>query len=145
MVLEVGDIVMCTVEKIAGTMVFVKIDKENKQASITTSEIAPGRIRNIRDYVVPKKKIVCKVLRISNNENIDLSLRRVTLKQIKEIKEQGKKEKSYKNIFKTILKQDAEKAIAEIENQNNLFEFSSNKPENQFSGKGLIFMVIFNH
>jgi len=60
--LEVGDVVMCTVEKIAGTVVFVKID-ENGEGSIVLSEIAPGRIRNLRDYVIPKKRIICKCIR----------------------------------------------------------------------------------
>jgi len=54
---EEGDVVLCTVEKIEGTVVFVNIDGTNKQGTIITSEVAPGRIRNIREYVVPKKKI----------------------------------------------------------------------------------------
>jgi len=83
MVLEVGDIVMCTVDRIVGTIVFVKID-ENGEGSIILSEIAPGRIRNLREYVVPKKRIACKILRILGNR-IDLSLRRVTQKEQKEI------------------------------------------------------------
>ena len=102
MELEVGDVVLCTVDRIAGTVVFVKIDR-NGEGNITTSEIAPGRIRNLRDYVVPKKKIVCKILRISPNGNINLSLRRVTQKEKKEILEQYKQEKSYKSVLKSIL------------------------------------------
>ena len=77
--LDVGEIVMCTVDRIVGTIVFVKIDG-NGEGSIILSEIAPGRIRNLRDYVVPKKRIVCKILRISG-DRIDLSLRRVTQKE----------------------------------------------------------------
>ena len=50
------------------------------------SEIAPGRIRNLREYVVTKKRIICKILRISG-ERIYLSLRRVTPKEQKEIKD----------------------------------------------------------
>ena len=81
--LEVGDIVLCTVDRIVGTVVFVKI-KGYGEGSIIMSEIAPGRIRNLRQYVVPKKQIVCKVLRISG-DRIDLSLRRVTQKEKKEV------------------------------------------------------------
>ena len=77
--LEAGDVVLCTVDRIVGTTVFVNIEGDG-EGSIVFSEIAPGRIRNIRDYVVPKKKIVCKVLRISGNR-MDLSFRRVTLKE----------------------------------------------------------------
>jgi translation initiation factor 2 alpha subunit (eIF-2alpha) len=99
--LEPGDIVLCTVDRIVGTVVFVKIDG-NGEGGIIMSEIAPGRIRNLRDYVVPKKRIACKVLRISG-DRIDLSLRRVTQKEQKEVLEQESQEKSSKSILKTIL------------------------------------------
>ena len=75
-----GDIILCTVEKIEGISVFVTIDKGGT-GSIVTSEIAPGRIRNLRDYVVPNKKIVCKVLKVDPNGHVHLSLRRVTAKE----------------------------------------------------------------
>jgi translation initiation factor 2 alpha subunit (eIF-2alpha) len=119
--LESGDIVLCTVDRIVGTMVFVKI-KGNGEGSIVLSEVAPGRIRNLRDYVVPKKRIVCKVLRISG-ERIELSLRRVNQKERKEILEQDKKEKSYKVILKKILGEKSIKIIDEIEKENNLYNF----------------------
>ena len=93
--LEVGDVVLCTVDRIVGTIVFVKIDGK-REGSIILSEIAPGRIRNLRDYVVPKKKIICKILRITG-DRIHLSLRRVTPKEQKEIREQYKSEKSAPN------------------------------------------------
>jgi len=56
MALEEGEIVLCTVDRIVGTVVFVKIDGEEKNGSIILSEIAPGRIRNLREYVIPKKR-----------------------------------------------------------------------------------------
>ncbi len=119
--LESGDIVLCTVDRIVGTMVFVKI-KGYGEGSIVLSEVAPGRIRNLRDYVVPKKKIVCKVLRISG-DRVELSLRRVNQKERKEILEQDKKEKSYKVILKKILGEKSIKIIDEIEKENNLYDF----------------------
>src|SRR3990167_3310904 len=114
MTLEEGDLVLCTVEKIVGTIVFVNIDGEKKQGSIVLSEIAPGRIRNLRDYVVPKKKIVCKILRIYDKGNIELSLRRVTLKEKKEVLEQFKLEKSYESILRSVLGENAQKIIENI-------------------------------
>jgi translation initiation factor 2 alpha subunit (eIF-2alpha) len=116
--LEPGDIVMCTVDRIVGTVVFVKIDGNEVTGSIILSEIAPGRIRNLRDYVVPKKTIICKVLRISSG-HVDLSLRRVTPKEQKEIKEKNKLEKSYKSILKTVLK---EKAEGILEKENSIYD-----------------------
>ena len=119
--LEVGDVVMCTVERIEGAVVFVKIDGDG-QGGIVLSEIAPGRIRNLRDYVVPKKKIVCKVLRISG-DRVDLSLRRVTQKEKKEILEKESQERSYKNILKTTLGKLADPIIAKITEKETLYDF----------------------
>mgnify|MGYP001608038356 FL=1 len=110
--LEPGDVVLCTVDRIVGTTVFVNMEG-NGEGSIVFSEIAPGRIRNIRDYVFPKKKIVCKVLRISA-DRVDLSLRRVTLKEQKELKERYKEERSLINILRTILKEKAENVLEDI-------------------------------
>lgn len=112
MILEQGDVVLCTVDRIIGTTVFVNID-ENGEGKIILSEIAPGRIRNLRDYVIPKKMIVCKVLRISGND-IDLSLRRVTFKERKEVLEQYKLEKSCNSILKSVLGDKTEEVINKI-------------------------------
>jgi translation initiation factor 2 alpha subunit (eIF-2alpha) len=107
--LEEGQIVRCTVDKIAGTIVFVKIDDYNQEGTITFSEISPGRIRNIRDYVVPKKKIVCKVLKIDNRgESIADFLENVKdeTKHLEKYIEKGAAEKISK-----ILKEKKEKEI----------------------------------
>lgn len=124
--LEEGDIVLCTVDRIIGTSVFVKLEEngEEREAGIVFSEIAPGRIRNIRDYVFPGKKIICKILRISSGgDRIDLSFRRVTPKEQKEFKERQKYEKSYESILKNILGDKAEDAIKEIRKEDSLYEF----------------------
>ncbi|MCX6749738.1 MAG: hypothetical protein NTW17_03290 [Candidatus Pacearchaeota archaeon] len=126
--LETGDIVLCTVDRIVGTTVFVHIEG-NGEGSIVFSEIAPGRIRNIRDYVVPKKKIVCKILRISG-DRVDLSLRRVTLKEQKEIKEKNKLEKSCESIIKGVLGEKAESIIEEISKKEKVHEFLQKAREN---------------
>src|SRR4030042_163588 len=130
--LEVGDFLLCTVDRVVGTVVFVKINLDGKEVegSIVMSEIAPGRIRNIRDYVVPKKKIVCKILRISLQGNIDLSLRRVTQKEKKEVIEQEQHEKSYLSILKSILGDKAEKAVQEILKEESIFSFLEEAKEN---------------
>lgn len=119
--LEEGQIVMCTVEKIVGTTVFVKIEGDG-DGTIITSEIAPGRIRNLRDYVVPNKKIVCKVLRIDQKGHVDLSLRRVTSKEKKQALEALKKEKSLRATLKTITK-NAEQIIEKIKQKHDLADF----------------------
>jgi translation initiation factor 2 subunit 1 len=64
---EEGQVVLATVEKIVGTAVFVKI-KSGGEGTITFSEIAPGRIRNLREYVSVGKTIVAKVLKADKND-----------------------------------------------------------------------------
>ena len=126
--LEEGQIVFCTVEKIVGTTVFVKIESR-VEGTITTSEISPGRIRNLRDYVVPGKKIVCKILRISGDK-INLSLRRVKQSEKKELLERVSKEKSYSAILKTVLKEKSVEVIEKINGEYSLIEFFEELREN---------------
>jgi len=95
---EEGDYVMCTVNNIQHNSIFVGIHEYNRQGMITISEVAPGRIRNIRDYVIEGKVVVCKVLSVNQERGyIDLSLRRVTEGQRRtktdEVKQEMKAEK----------------------------------------------------
>ena len=96
---EVGEALLCTVKKILPNSIFAKLDEfENKEGMIHISEISPGRIRNIRDYVKEGKKIVCKVLNVNKEKGyIDLSLRRVPLSvkrnKLEERKQEDKAEK----------------------------------------------------
>ncbi|MFH1408281.1 MAG: S1 RNA-binding domain-containing protein [Nanoarchaeota archaeon] len=95
---EEGELVLCTVQKVQHSSVFVKLNEYDETGLIHISEVAPGRIRNIRDFVKEGKVIVCKVLRITKERNyIDLSLRRVTEMQhrskINELKQEQIAEK----------------------------------------------------
>ena len=119
--LEEGQIVLCTVEKIVGTTVFVKI-QEDGEGTLITSEISPGRIRNLRDYVVPGKKIVCKILHIRGNR-IHLSLRRVKQNEKKELLDKIKKEKNSKAILKTVLGDESKKVIEKIAEEQTILDF----------------------
>ena len=130
--IEQGDLVLCTVERIDNTIVFVKLLVDGKEfdGSIVTSEIAPGRIRNLRDYVVPKKKIVCKVLRISDRGNFELSLRRVTPKERKEVMDREGQERAYISILKKILGDKTPQIIGEIQKEESLVDFFQSAKEN---------------
>jgi translation initiation factor 2 subunit 1 len=104
---EENDLVMSTITKIHYHSVFVNIDEYGRSGMIHISEISPGRIRNIRDYVVEGKVVVCKVLRIDTEKgHIDLSLRRVTEAQrrakINEIKQEQKAEKILEFVAKQL-------------------------------------------
>ena len=79
---NVDDLVLCTVTNIQFHSVFVKLDEFDVSGMIHISEVSPGRIKNLREFVQEGKKIVCKVLRIDREKgHIDLSLRRVSESQ----------------------------------------------------------------
>ncbi len=100
---ENSEVVLCTVTKIHSHAVFVEIDEYHKHGMIHISEIAPGRIRNIRDYVRQGKKVVCKVLRINiERGHIDLSLRRVNESQRRLKMEALKQEQVAEKIIETV-------------------------------------------
>ncbi len=120
MEIKEDDIVMCTVKKIEGTTVFVEID-EDGEGSIVMSEIAAGRIRNIREYVSPGKKIVCKVLKAAK-EHIELSLRRVTAKEKEEIKSKYEKERTLLGMLRAVTKK-PEDVLKKIKESHEAAEF----------------------
>jgi len=126
-ILEEKQIVLCTVTKIAGTIVFVKIGTD-MEGTITFSEISPGRIRNIRDYVFPGKKIICKILEV-RPRGVSLSLRRVKLKEKNEFNEKLRLEKMYKAVFKTVLGSDLEAIITKIKDSEDLNELMEDSKE----------------
>lgn len=95
---EEGELVLCTVTKVMFHSVFTNLDEYDKSGMIHISEISPGRIRNIRDFVSEGRKIVCKVLSVNQEKGqIDLSLRRVNEMQKREkidwVKQEQKAEK----------------------------------------------------
>ncbi len=120
-----SEVVLCTVKSIVGTTVFVTLE-EGGEGSIVTSEIAPGRIRNLRDYVVPGKKIVCKILKIDDKGNVNLSLRRVSEKERKEVLDKKEKERTSFSIIRTIAKDRALEIAEKIKKDSSLSEFLEN-------------------
>jgi translation initiation factor 2 subunit 1 len=96
---EDDEIVFCTVNKIQYHAITVQLDEyDGRMGLIPISEVSPGRIRNIRDFVEEGKKVVCKVIRVDPERgHIDLSLRRVNESQKRSktdaIKQEQKAEK----------------------------------------------------
>lgn len=119
---EESELVLCTVTKIYNHCVFANLDEyTGKSGMIHISEISPGRIRNIHDYVRVGKKIICKVLQINYERgNIDLSLRRVSEGQKREKAELMKRQQKVEKIVEFVadkLKIDAGRLLADIEDQ----------------------------
>ncbi len=101
------ELVLCTVTGITPHSVFAVLDEYGKRTGLVhISEVAPGRIRNIRDFVKEGKKIVCKVLRTDLEKgHIDLSIRRVTETQQREKLNQVKEEQLAERILEQVAKQ----------------------------------------
>ncbi len=110
---EEDELVLGIVEKIENLNVFVKLPNGDV-GTIMSSEIAPGRIKNLREFVAPNKIVVCKILRITNGR-IDLSLRRVTAKERQEVLNHHKQEKDIERGMKAILKDSFEKLKEKID------------------------------
>lgn len=103
---EDSELVLCTVTGIQHHIVFVRLDEYDKTGIIHISEIAPGRVRNIREYVAEGKKIVCKVLRVNEERGqLDLSLRRVTEYQKRQKANQIKQEQLAEKIIEFAAKE----------------------------------------
>jgi translation initiation factor 2 subunit 1 len=116
---EDGEIVFCTVTKIQYHAITVDMDEyPGMMGLIPISEVSPGRIRNIRDFVEEGKKVVCKVIRIDESRgHIDLSLRRVNESQRRNktdaIKQEQKAEKIIES-FAEKLKRPAPEVYKEV-------------------------------
>jgi translation initiation factor 2 subunit 1 len=108
---EEGELVLCTVTSVQSHSVFVRLEEyfengQNKGGLVHISEISPGRIRNIRDFVTEGKTIVCKVIRINKEKGyIDLSLRRVTEAQRRQKSDSIKSEQKAEKIVEIVCKQ----------------------------------------
>lgn len=126
--LEEGDVILCTVKRIEGTTVFLDIE-DHGEGTMIFSEVSPGRIRNIREFVTTNKKVVCKILKIKDN-HIQLSLRRVTAKEREEVLERNKKEKVLENILKTVFKDKTQQELNKIKENYDLADFLDELREN---------------
>ena len=133
---EENEIVLCQVTKIYPNSVFVQMLEYNDSGMIHISEVSPGRIRNLRDFVSVGRQIVCKVLRINKDRgHIDLSLRRVNSNQrrekLEEVKQELKAEQLVKNLAKKLGK-----------NTGDLYDEITNKVFESYSHLYEFFMAI---
>ncbi|MCK5592987.1 translation initiation factor IF-2 subunit alpha [Candidatus Bathyarchaeota archaeon] len=89
-----GDLVIATVEKVTSFGAYVVLDEYGKRGLLHVSELTTTWVRNIRDFVRERQKVVLKVLRVNiEKRQVDLSLRRVTKREKKEKNLLWKKER----------------------------------------------------
>jgi translation initiation factor 2 subunit 1 len=101
------ELVLCTVTKVQHHSVFCRLEEfGGRSGMIHISEVSPGRIRNIRDYVKEGKVVVCQVLRVNKERGyIDLSLRRVNDNQRRKKVDQLKQEQKAEKIVEFVAEQ----------------------------------------
>jgi len=111
---EDEELVLCTVTGITPHSVFCTLDEYGgRTGMIHISEIAPGRIKNIREFVQENKKIVTKVLQTNKEKgHIDLSLRRVNEAQKRNKLNQIKQEQLAEKIIEYAAKQQGDSPLA---------------------------------
>jgi len=125
--LNVDDVVFCRVKKIEGTTVFLEVEG-GIQGTMVLSEVAAGRIRNLRQYVTPNRKVVCKVLKVAP-DHVEMSLRRVTSKEKSIVLEEQKKERALTNMLK-LVNEDPKQIIPKIKETSTITDFLEDSIEN---------------
>jgi len=116
---EVGDLVLCTVQRITPHGGFVSLDEyDNKEAMLHISEVSTKWVNNIRDFITENKKVVCKVMQKNDEKGyVDVTLKRVsngeTKQKMNDIKTEIRMEKLIEIIAKKI-GETPDKALNEI-------------------------------
>ena len=98
---EVGDLVVVTVTSVVGHGAYVSLDEHNeKEALLHISEISSRWVRNIRNHVRERQKMVLQVQRVDPSKGqIDLSLRRVTQDDKRKKLEEWKKHRKAETLI----------------------------------------------
>jgi translation initiation factor 2 subunit 1 len=127
---EIGDLVMATIERITPHGAYVLLDEYNKEGLLHISEISSSWVRNIRNFVRERQKVVLKVLRVDpKRRHVDVSLRRVSGPERKEKVFLWKKGKTAESLLRSAseklkipLKEIYEKAGNVIEKEFGIYE-----------------------
>jgi len=100
---EVGDLVVATVVQVVGHGAYVTLDEyDNKEGLLHISEISSSWVRNIRNHVRERQKVVLNVRRVDPSRGqIDLSLRRVTQDDKRKKLEEWKKNRKAEGLLRS--------------------------------------------
>jgi len=109
----VGELVVATVRRIEKYGAYVSLNEYDKEGLLHISEISSRWVRNIRNHVRDRQKVVLQVLRVDlSRSHIDLSLRRVSKddqrKKIEDWKKNRKAETLLKSAANTLKISEAE-------------------------------------
>ncbi len=101
---EVGDLVVATVKSIVGHGAYISLDEYgDREGLLHISEISSSWVRNIRNYVRERQKVVLQVLRVDpSREQVDLSLRRVSQDERRKKLEDWKKNRKAETLLGSV-------------------------------------------
>jgi translation initiation factor 2 subunit 1 len=111
---EEGDFVVGRIKEIKSFGAFVSLDEyPQSKGLVHLREVAPGRIRSIRDYIRENQRVVGKVIGVDPQRNyVDLSLRNITKYQknqaVKEWKDLKRARKLFESVAEAINKKEAD-------------------------------------
>jgi translation initiation factor 2 subunit 1 len=99
-----GELVVGTVIKAKGFGAFIKLEEyPDKEGFLHIKEVATGWVKNIRNYVREKQRVVCQVMDIDpSKSHIDLSLKRVNDHQKREKIQQWKNEQKAEKLLEMV-------------------------------------------
>jgi translation initiation factor 2 subunit 1 len=99
-----GELVVGTVNKAKGFGAFINLEEyPNKEGFLHIKEVATGWVKNIRNYVREKQRVVCQVIDIDpSKSHIDLSLKRVNDHQRREKIQQWKNEQKAEKLLEMV-------------------------------------------
>ncbi|UCE43861.1 MAG: translation initiation factor IF-2 subunit alpha [Candidatus Bathyarchaeota archaeon] len=112
---ETGELVVATVNRVTSYGAYVMLDEYGREGLLHISEISSTWVRNIRDFIREKQKVVLKVLQVDSRKgHVNLSLRRVSKVERREKNRSWKKDRR----AETLLSQASEKLGIPIEEMN---------------------------
>ncbi|MEM7816549.1 MAG: S1 RNA-binding domain-containing protein [Candidatus Aenigmatarchaeota archaeon] len=114
--MNIGDIVICKVEKIGAYSALVRIEGTDKQGIIPISEISSGWVKKINDHLEEGQIIPCKVLATDRNI-IPLSIKKVTENEKRYALEEYYKEIKAERLINIVLTKTKVENIEEIKNK----------------------------
>jgi translation initiation factor 2 subunit 1 len=99
-----GALIVGTITKVQGFGAFVALDEyPGREGFIHISEIAPGWVKRIRNFVREKQKVVCKVTNVDAvKRHIDLSLKRVNEHQRRDKIQEWKNNQKATKLFEMV-------------------------------------------
>jgi translation initiation factor 2 subunit 1 len=100
---EVGDLVVATIKRVVGYGAYVTLDEYgHSEGLLHISEISSSWVRNIRNHVRERQKVVLQVLRVDPpRKQVDLSLRRVSRDERRKKLEDWKKNRKAETLFRS--------------------------------------------